>query len=166
MSRAGLQPGDPLADVIDQDLRPRPRQRSHAGRDQPRQAFLDGEVRHLADVQDFVGGKGVQIDRWIFLLQPAEEIFVILDPALRIETALQQDLDAAGRHGLVDLGGQFLFAQRIASRPTGGPIKGAESAVDVADVRVVDVPFDDVRYPPARMQLVTTHVGRQPEIGQ
>ena len=124
------------------------------------------EVRHLADVQDLVGRKGVQVDRRIFLLQPAEKIFVILDAALRVESALQQDLDAAGRHGLVDLGGQFLFAKRIAARPAGAAIEGAEAAVDVADVRVVDVPFDDVRYPPAGMQLVATHVGRQPQIGQ
>ena len=87
-------------------------------------------------------------------------------PQLRVESALEQDLDAAGRHGLVDLGGQFLFAERIAAGPAGGAVEGAEAAVDVADVRVVDVPFDDVRNPPAGMQLVAAEVGRQPQIGQ
>ena len=87
-------------------------------------------------------------------------------PQFRVEPALEQDLDAAGRHGLVDLGGQFLFAERIAAGPARGAVEGAEAAVDVADVRVVDVPFDDVRHPPAGMQLVAADVGRQPQIGQ
>ena len=44
--------------------------------------FLDREVRNLADVQDFVGRKGVQIDGRVLLLEPAEEVFVILDAAV------------------------------------------------------------------------------------
>ena len=118
--RAGLQPRDALADVIDQDLRPAAGQRAHAGRNQPRQGLLDRQARDLADVQHFVGRKGVQVDRRILPLEPAEEVFVILDAQLRVEPALQQDLDAAGGHSLVDLGGQFVLAERVAARPARG----------------------------------------------
>ena len=67
-------------------------------------------------MQDFVGRKSVEIDRRVLLLQPAKQVFVVIDAELGVEPALEQDLDAAGRYGLVDLGGQLLFAERIAAR--------------------------------------------------
>jgi len=163
---AGLEPRDPLTDAIDQDLRTRARQRTHAGCDEPRQRFLDRQVGNLANVQNFVGRKGVKINGRVVLLQPAEEILVVGDAQLRIESALEQDLNSAGGHGLVHFGGEFSFAERIAAWPAGGAVEGAETAVDVADVRVVDVPFDDVRHPPTGMQLAASHIGRQPQSGQ
>ena len=118
-----LQPGDPLADVIDQDLRPPPgSEPMPAAISRDRLSSIE-RLRNLADVQDFVGRQGVQIDGRVLPLQPAEQVFVILDAKFRVEPALEQDLDAAGRHGLVDLGGQFLFAERIAAGPAGGAVK-------------------------------------------
>ena len=115
--RAALQPRDPPADMIDENLRPLRRQRAHAGGDQPREGLFDRKVGDLRDVQHFVGRKGVEIDRRVLPLHPAEEVFVVLDAQFRVEPALKQDLDAARRDQFVELDGQFLFAERITARP-------------------------------------------------
>ena len=99
--------------------------------------------------------RACKINRRVLPLEPAKEIFVILDAQLRVQAALEQNLNAVGGHGLVDLRGQLLLAQCITARLAGSAIEGAaKSAVDVADVRVVDVALDDVRHPPPGMQLV------------
>jgi hypothetical protein len=58
--------------------------------------------------------------------------------------ALHEDLDGAELLGLVDLGADLLVGERPALVVLGAAIERAEAAVGDADVRVVDVPVDDV----------------------
>ena len=80
----------------------------------------------------------------VFLPDMGEQVGVPVDGEGGVVSSLHQDLDAAG-------GGQFielLIDLRVGDDVGIGlllcPVKGAELAVDVADVRVVDVPVDDV----------------------
>ena len=58
--------------------------------------------------------------------------------------SLQENLISTHRHQLVDLGVDLRVTQHIVIRIFLGSIKRAEFAVDVADIRVVDVSIHDI----------------------
>jgi hypothetical protein len=79
-------------------------------------------------------------------------------------TALHEDLHAAERLGLVDLRADLLVGERPAFRILRAAIERAEAAVGDADVRVVDVPVDDVRDRVVRMLLLANAIRRGAEL--
>src|SRR5215207_4068630 len=70
---------------------------------------------------------------------------VIVNPEARMMSALQEDLDAVDGTEFVQLLIQLIEREDVMILVLLSTVKGAELAVNVADVRVVDVPVDDVR---------------------
>ena len=144
LRRGALELGDARAHAIDQDLGAAAGQGVEAGRDQAPQHRLERQRLEAAQVQDLLGRQRVQLDR-IARLQVAEQILVPLDAQLGVEPALQEDLDAAGVDGLLDLLAQLLARQHVGVVGVARVAEeGAEAAGGGADVGVVDVALDDV----------------------
>ena len=89
------------------------------------------------------------LNPWMWIgwlrLDVAQQVEVPLERDVRVVPALDEDLDAAQRLRLVDLRADLLERQRVALAVLRPPVERAEAAVGDADVRVVDVPVDDVR---------------------
>ena len=77
---------------------------------------------------------------------------------------LKQDLHAADRLALVDLGTDLLEAEHVAVLVLGATIECAELAIGDADVGVVDVPVDDVGDHPLRVAPPALGVGQLPKL--
>src|SRR4051812_29837998 len=77
-------------------------------------------------------------------LDRAKEILVVVDPEVGMMTALHQKPGAAERDRLLDLLEDDGLREQVAlTRVAGASVEGAEVAVRVADVGVVEVPVDD-----------------------
>src|SRR4051812_43508633 len=85
----------------------------------------------------------MNMDR-VMPLDVAHQFEIPVEWDVRVMTALQQNLNATDRLALVDLRTDILEAQYIALPMFGPAVERAELAVGDADVRVIDVPVDDV----------------------
>ena len=154
---------DPLADPVHEDL-------AAAARNavEPRRLELADHVRHaqaepLAEEHDLGRREAVDVDR-VMALDVAHQVEVPLERDVRVVAALEQDLDAADRLALVDLGADLLEAQHIALIVLGPAIERAELAVGDADVGVVDVAVDDVGDDRVRVLPPALGVGQLAEL--
>src|SRR3954468_1120598 len=103
----------------------------------------NGQSETLAEEHDLGGRETVDVNR-VMPLDVAHQLEIPLERNVRIVPALEQNLDAADRFALVDLGADLLEAQDIAFAVLGPAVERAELAVGDADIGVVDVPIDDV----------------------
>ena len=158
LGRLRLLRRDDVADPVDEDLGAAAGQRIEAGVAQARQRLRDRQLRAPGDVLDLGRRERVQVNP-VALLDRAEEILVELDAEVWMVTALHEERGAADRERLLDLLEDDRLRQEVALLAVPGPpVEGAEVAVGVADVRVVEVPVDDERHPlrvdPAIAELV------------
>src|SRR6187401_2242297 len=86
----------------------------------------------------------VQLEVRIACLDRAEQIFVPGQRQIGIMTSLQQQLNAAYLDRLVDLAEDLVEAEYVSLIRADIAVKSAKVALRHADVRVVDVPVDDV----------------------
>ena len=103
---------------------------------------------------------------WGDTLDVAQQVEVPLERDVRIVPALDEDLHAAERLGLLDLLADLLERERVPFAVLRATVEGAEAAVGHADVRVVDVAVDDVRDDAVRMQRFAAPVGLEAEFEQ
>src|SRR6188472_1218909 len=80
----------------------------------------------------------------IFFADVVQEIDVPLELQFRMMPALHQDLHSTCSSEFVQLLIKLLKAQHVMIFVAFGPIKCAELAVNVANVRVIDVAIDDI----------------------
>ena len=97
-------------------------------------------------------------------LDVAHQVQVPLERDVRVVAALDEDLDATERLGLLDLRTDLLERQRVPLAVFWPAVKGAEPAVGDADVRVVDVPVDDIRDDAVRVLRGAGLVCLEPEL--
>ena len=102
----------------------------------------------------------------MMLLDVAHQLEIPLERDVGVVSALQQDLHAADRLALVDLGADLLEAEHVAFAVLGPAIERAELAVGDADVGVVDVPVDDVGDHVLRMLPPPLGVGELAQLQQ
>ena len=95
-------------------------------------------------MQDLGRRQRVQLEVRVARLHAAEQILVPGDRQVGVVAALQQQLVAAERPGLVDLAEDLLEAEDVAFGMADGAVERAEVAAGDADVGVVDVAVDDV----------------------
>ncbi len=102
------------------------------------------QAEALAKKSTSDGREPMDVDR-VIALDVAHQVEIPLERDVRVVPALHQDLHAAERLALVDLGADLLEGQRVAFVVLGPAVERAEAAIGDADVRVVDVAVDDVR---------------------
>ena len=158
-----LRDADDVPHAVRQDLGTAARDRVQAGSHEAPERLFHREPRHAADVVDLGRREAVDPDR-IGLLDPAEEPLVELDAEVGMEPSLEQDLVPAERQRLLDLRGELLLREEVSLLRGQVAIEGAEGALGGADVRVVDVPVDDVRDDPLGVLALAHGVGQHSEL--
>ena len=139
---------DDRADLVVQDLGGGPREGAESGVPEPEQVVAKRHVERRRALPDLERRKGVDVDLGHRFLHRAADAQVGLAGVVGVDAALHADfrraalpgLDGA-THDLFEFQVVGLAAQVLAQLALG---EGAELALEVADVRVVDVPVDDV----------------------
>src|SRR5258708_2654053 len=104
--------------------------------------------------------EAMQLKSRILRAQSAQQIFVPLNPKVRMQPALHQNACATQRNRLVDLLANLIDSAHVGVRRAGPSIERAERADDVADVRVIYVAIDDIGDDVVRMTTLANLVGR------
>src|ERR1051325_2907609 len=90
--------------------------------------------------------ESMNVDVRIFFADVLQKIDVPFKLQFRMMPALHQDLHSARSSKFVQLLIQLLQAQHVMIFIALGAIKRAELAINVADIRVIDVAIDDVSH--------------------
>ena len=109
-----------------------------------RDDFFQRHAENLREMVELGRRKAVDVDRRMIRPDVLEQVEVVIDAELRMMAALHENLRAADGFEFLDLCADLLGREDVAVVVALGPHEGAELAVDVADVRVIDVPVDDV----------------------
>ena len=157
--------GDALPDLVHQDLATTARDRVEAGLVQLAHDLGHRDPEALREEDHFRRREAVNVDR-MMRLDVAHQLEVPVERDVRVVAALQQDLRAADRLALVDLGADLFKRQHIPFVVLRPPIEGAEGTVGHADVGVVDVAIDDVRHRRVRVEPVAGRIGQGAEFEQ
>jgi hypothetical protein len=111
--------------------------------------------------------ESVNIDVRIFFADVVQEIDVPLERQFRMMPALHQYLHSTCSSEFVQLLIKLLEAQHVMIFVAFGPVKRAELAVHVADIRVIDVAIHDVGHDLAAAAAVTFRLRQiAPRIGK
>ena len=105
--------------------------------------------------------KAVQLELRILCVQRAKQVLIPLDIEVRVKAALHQHARAAEFDRLIDTLLDLFHRMDVGvgfSRPS---VEGAEGADDVADIRIVDIAVDDVRYDLITVLALADLVGRE-----
>ena len=105
--------------------------------------------------------EAVKLKAGILCTERAQKIFIPLDSKIRMQSALHQNAGATERDRLVDLFANLFKRAHVSVGCAGPAVERAESADDVAHVRVVDVPIDDVSDDIVRMLALANLVCRR-----
>ena len=98
----------------------------------------------------------MQMHARILLLQRTQQIFVVIELQIGIQTALQQHSRAAQLQHFVNFAADFFERQNVAFFRAHRPVKSAEGAILGAEIGVIDVAVDLVRGH-ARIVLLAAH---------
>src|SRR5215475_667731 len=99
--------------------------------------------------------ESVNVDVRIFFSNVLQKINVPLQRQFRMVPALHQNLNSAYRGKFIQLLIQLLETKHVMIFVALRSIKCAELAINIADIRVIDVAIDDVRYDLASAAAVT-----------
>ena len=135
---------DALAHAVHQDLAAAAGDRPQARRLEIADDLLQRLLKHLAEVDELARAEAVDVDLRELALHVREQVQIPLLGELGVMAALQQNLRPAQRQRLLDLLVQLVQRNDVRVGILLRAIKGAELAIHVADVGVVDVPIDDV----------------------
>jgi len=97
-----------------------------------------------------------------FALDEAEHVAVELQPQIRMKTALQEYLRPPQADGFLYLLKELSPREYIRIGCAGRSVKRAEAATRNADIGVIDIPIDHVRYDWLRMQALPYLIGNAP----
>ena len=115
----------------------------------------------------------MDINMWILFADVPEPFQIPIQRQFRMVPALHQDLNPARRGKFVEFFVELFPAQHVMVGVFFRPVERAKLAVDVADVRVIDVAIDDVSHDFAAaiavaggFRLVSPRGGKLPELRQ
>ena len=146
--------------LVVEDLRRRPRQRAQAERAQQLEVLLERKAQRLSALPDLERGEGVDVQVGQLRADRVHDRGVVVAGERRVDPALEADLGRAAVPRLARPPDDLLVrdeVRRAAQVRRQLPLReGAEAAAEVADVRVLDVPRDDVA------DLVAADVAAEP----
>src|SRR6476620_4213491 len=108
----------------------------------------------------------MELEHWVVRVQGRQQVLVPLDVAVRVQAALHQDARAAKCNRLVYSLTDLVYRVNVGVRLTRPPVKRAEGADDIADVRVVDVAVNDVGDERSVVLTLPDLVGSDPDSGK
>ena len=134
--------------------------RSQSRPDEPRDDLLQRHSEDLPEMDEFARTEAVNVDRGELLFYMRQQILVPLQRELGMMAALHQDLRAAPREGFLNLPVHFLQRDDVGAGVALRAVKGAEFAIDIADVGVVDIAVHDVGDDPVAAAVVGRRAGQ------
>ncbi len=151
---------DHRAHLVVQDLGGGPGKRAEAERAKPLQVLLERKPECLGSLPHLERGEGVDVQLGQLGPDRLDHRGVVVAREGRVDAALEADLGRASIPGLArppdDLVERDEVGRATQVRRQPALREGAEAAAEVADVRVLDVPGDDVA------DLVAAHLAPQP----
>ncbi len=100
----------------------------------------------------------MELERRILRVQRSQQVLVPLDTKVWMQSALHQDAGAAECNCFVDLFANLVDGANVSVRCSRPPIKRAEGANYVADIRVIDIAIDDIGDDIVRVSALTNFV--------
>ncbi len=140
----GLERRNALADSVHKNLSPAARDRAQPGLGKLGNDFLQRQPKDLAKMNKLAWAEPVNVDLGKLAFDVRQQIQVPLQGQFGVMAALHQDLRAAEGDRLLNLPVHFVEGDDIRVRILLRPIKGAELAIDIADIRIIDIAIDDV----------------------
>ena len=128
-----------MAHLVDQDLAAGAGEAVEAGFLELGQDFPSRQTGQALEAQDLLRGKGVDPEAGVLTFEVAQHLQVPLEGQRRVHTALHQNPVAAHRLEFAYLLRDFLVSVDIGVFLALGPVKGAETAANRADIGIVDV---------------------------
>src|SRR6266576_2520635 len=139
-----LERRNPLTDAIDQDLATPTRDGSQAGQFEVSNNLFEGLVEDFTEMNELARTKAVNVYRREFGFDMGKQIEIPLFSQFRMMAALHENLGAAQSDRLLNFSVNFIEGDDIGVVIFFGAVEGAEFAIDIADVGVIDVAVDDV----------------------
>ncbi len=111
------------------------------------------EFWNQRNVMNFRRRKTMQLKFWIFFVQCREQIFIPFDIKIGMKSALHQNTRAAECDCFINSFANFFNRMNVSIRFSRTAIKRAKCADDVANIGVIDVAVNNIRYNIARIFL-------------
>ena len=151
-----FQTADAAPDVIVQDLSPAARNGIEARVSHPRDGVANADFAALGNVHNLRRGEAMAPDLGEAALDGAQQIFIPFDLQVGVQSALHEDPRPAEIERLLDLFEDHFVRVEIPFSVAHRPVERAKAAVFRAEVRVIDVPVDDIGNDAVRM-MFTPH---------
>ena len=144
LRRIRLERGDAIAHAIHKDFPAATRHTAQTRRRKDAQDFLHRLVEKLRERHELARAEAMHVEAGELGLDVCEQIEIPLLRQLRMMPALHENLVATERDGLLDFFVQLVERDDVGIVVLLRAIERAELAIDVADVRVVDVAINNV----------------------
>ena len=133
-----------LADAVHQNLSSAAGDGSEARARKLADDLLQRQAEHIAKMDEFARTKTVNVDLRKLAFYMRQQIQIPLQGKFRMMAALHQNLRAAQSDGLFDLAVHFVKRDDVGIVIRLRAIKGAEFAIDVADVSIIDIAINNI----------------------
>src|SRR4051812_29164029 len=97
-------------------------------------------------MDELAGAESVNVNLGKFALNMREQIEIPLESELGMMSTLHQNLRAALGNGFLDLSVHLLVGDHIGIIVAFDPVESAKFAIDIANVRIIDVAVNNVGY--------------------
>lgn len=139
-----LQRCDAVAHAVHEDFPAATWNGAKPGGDKVPEDLLNRLVEELGEGDHFAGAEAMDVEAGEFFADVRQQVEIPLFGQLGVMPTLHEDLVAAQRNGFLDLAVHFSVRNHVGVGVLLGAPEGAELAVNVADVGVVDVAVHDV----------------------
>src|SRR6185503_20974659 len=106
--------------------------------------FLERQFEDVPEMNELARAEAVDVDLREFALDMRKQIQIPLDRELGMMAPLHQNLGAAQSDGLLNFLIHLRVADDVGIVVTFDTVKGAEFAINIANVGVIDIPVNDV----------------------
>ena len=139
-----LEGRNPLAHAIHQNLAATAGNGTKARAGELPDDILQRQTKDLAKMNELARAESMDVELRKFALNVREQIQIPLQRKLWVMAALHQNLRPAQGDRFLDFFVHLIEGDDVRVQVLFRPIKGAEFAIDIADIGVVDIAIDDV----------------------
>src|SRR3989442_1846884 len=137
---------DGLADAVHEDFATSPRDRPKASLRELREDLFQWQSENLTEMNELARTESMDVDLRELAFDVRKQVEIPLQRQLGMVASLHKNLRAAEGDGFLDFLVDFIVGDHVGVVVAFHPVEGAEFAVNVANVRVIDVPVDNVSY--------------------
>src|ERR1051325_6380874 len=144
LAGVALERRNALPNTIHQDFTAPAWNRSEPGFLEFHDYLTQGHSENTSEMLEFGGAKSMDIDVGILFADVLQEIDIPIEGQAWVMATLHQNLDTAGSRQLVQLVVELFEAKNIVVVIFFGAIECAKLAINIANIRVIDIAIDDI----------------------